>query len=200
MRSLVFGLVVLLAGACGADEEPFVGCGDGVCDTAAGENGMTCDEDCYWDDCWRCPEFTVCAYHACHPAPFGSGLWVITMSSAHLPDTHPDSSPWDPDGLPDPYVTVTHNGTAVLGMSPVVFDTLDPRWNAPLPATQLQLNDTLDLAVFDEDGGTSEPVIACTVVLTNTMIATAPGIVQFWCAGSASGSRIEVRLDVVRTP
>lgn len=166
-------LAATLASACSASDEPQPSaCGDQVCDEAAGEN-TTCPMDCHY--CPACGPLATCVERICFPR-FVPGRYTITATSATIPATHPDGSPWDPDGLPDPYITVSH-GQTVIGTTRTITDTATPPWNEALAtAVTLDGGDQLHFDLYDQDGATSELIASCSQPVDQPFISIDSGL------------------------
>jgi hypothetical protein len=152
MRALAGGVVLVLLAVAG--------CEDG--------GGSQAGEDALSLPCGRpCGAHEVCSMRVCVPS-FIPATYAITIDLGHFPPTH-GGSPWDPDGPPDLYATVTL-GATVLGSGGVIADDVDPSWNATLPTTvALTRDDHLRIEVFDEDGATDALAFSCTQAVTTIL-------------------------------
>ena len=93
----------------------------------------------------------MCVSAACKPEL--DALWDVTIHQGVIAPTD-DGEAWDPfNGLPDPYVVVSVGG--MTGQSSVFEDELFPSWDELLLSnvTTLQLQDNLEIEVFDSDFG-----------------------------------------------
>ncbi len=190
MKRAVLVLVALFG--CGEDEPS---CGDGVCDT--GETMSSCRGDCPPPGCPVCTGYTTCGYHACILVWAGDGTYVIELNSAVLPSAREDTTPWDADGPPDPYVTVSL-GTKLLGSSQKVSDTLTPTWNHPLSSTTIHADDQLRLDVFDEDGTSDELMYSCVTGVQRFFFGAPSGVYNYLCKVGTSDGDPEVRFQLTK--
>ncbi len=130
----------------------------------------------------------------CYPVWAGNGTYVIAPSAAQAPATRADTTSWDPDGPPDPYVTVTR-GTEMLGRSQAVSDTLTPIWSEVLMPAMIRGGDQLRLDLYDDDGGTDELMFSCTVGVEAFSSGTFEGVYTYVCRLGPEGDP-EVRFKM----
>ncbi|MDW8361617.1 MAG: PDZ domain-containing protein [Myxococcales bacterium] len=85
-------------------------------------------------------------------------VWRITFVEATVPPRRRGDLPWDPDGMPDPFVRVYRSG-ALLWEGPIAENTLQPTWNATIPDNvRLAPGEPLRIEVWDADEVDADPI------------------------------------------
>ncbi len=206
MRAMGLCVFILVA-ACASDGDDGPFCGDGVC--TAGESSQTCATDCPASgpfcgdgacngtetsatcsaDCGgaacspgdpsTCGGETICLNSQC-VAAFGRA-YRINVYSVVVPQFMPDGSTWDAaGGAPDPYATITLNGTA-LGMTAAAQDIFNPIWNMATSPTNIPAGSTLFVDAYDEDIAEDDPIMRCQFApLTADLLHVGEGV----CSGA----------------
>ena len=83
-------------------------------------------------------------------------LWRLTIVGANVPPHHRSGSPWDSDGLPDPFVRFYRDDT-LLFESRAQQDTVSPTFNATLPKNVLfEPGARVRVELWDDDGFSPE--------------------------------------------
>lgn len=147
-------------GSCPGDCPANPMCGDGTCNGA--ETTATCPGDCPCTNNTSandtCTGETVCVNGQC-VAAFGR-VYKVVVANGQLQPNNAAGETWDAaGGLPDPFVTLTLNGT-VLGSTTAVQDTLTPSWLTQF-STVVPGGSTLVLQVYDEDVAANDYMFGC---------------------------------------
>lgn len=166
---LAVGTAALLLGAgCESTSDPEPDpCGDGVCQR---DEGPLCGDRCEWDctascGAYRCGPLEIYFERICL-GTFAPGRYSVSIMDGVVPSARTDTTPWDSDGPPDPYIRVRY-GAVEVGSTQVAASTLAPAWSETLPAVELQDLALLTLDVFDDDGAIDEPMFSCSIVDTD---------------------------------
>lgn len=144
--------------SCPGDCPAGTSCGDNMC--SSNESNATCPGDC---PCTpppndSCTGENICVGDSCVSA-FGRNYQIIIYDGT-MTAMDAGGETWDAaGGLPDPFVVLSLNGTAIATSS-AVQDTLAPLWNQAVGAV-IPAGSTFSIDVYDEDFAADDLMWSC---------------------------------------